>query len=259
MSSLPPSTIHFPLNEKPRTERRLRYRDPTGRILELTHLVKQADPQETRATQQRQHQEGDSVHREQESGWKGELDDMLSRLNVDELDADTDAEPAVTNESSAESVSVQARILAGKRTDVMLPDRSVPRVRQRGRRRAELMIRRPTDMRITTSSSSTTTLTDSEFPSEITTYLAEPTTAAPPSTHLQLDGVQWELVSALELEITESDLSSPSPALGLGLDAPPGGQVMSRTVKATDLTFGMGRHVRYAEVSPSLPFTHRMK
>lgn len=62
-------------------------------------------------------------------------------------------------------------------------------------------------------------------------------------TTLELDE-QWMLYTAEELDILERDLSAGETEL----TSPPAGLLL-RTVKATDLTLGQGRAVRYAEVS----------
>lgn len=62
------------------------------------------------------------------------------------------------------------------------------------------------------------------------------------------------MASALELDISEVKVEPPSD-LGLGLQESNSG-VKIRTVKSTDLTFGSGRSVQYAEVSsPKFSFS----
>ena len=98
---------------------------------------------------------------------------------------------------------------------------------------------------------STGMTTNPDMPESITTYLTGAGPRIQPPASLDIDNVKWELVSALELDMVESDVSGPTPELDpdLGL-SPPTEKVLLRTITAKDLTFGSGRSVRYAEVGP---------
>lgn len=118
---------------------------------------------------------------------------------------------------------------------------------------------RPVDLNVT-SRTLEKPLSDDEnasIPPAVTEYLNNNNSAflnLPPST-IDLSGESWNLVSALELYISEVNVE-PSSDLSLGLDLglkESNLGVKIRTVKSTDLTFGSGRSIQYAEVSPDPP------
>lgn len=111
---------------------------------------------------------------------------------------------------------------------------------------------RPVDLSLT-SQTLQTALSDDELASisqAALEYPHNPAGLAPAS--IEFKGETWNLVSALELDIAEAEVA-PASDLGLGLSGSDSG-VKIRLVKSTDLTFGSGISVQYAEVS--LPFPH---
>lgn len=79
-------------------------------------------------------------------------------------------------------------------------------------------------------------------------FLRDPTAPLPPST-FEVDGQIWNLISAMEVNIAEMDVSSPPIELGSGLDVEGPSRTVVRTIQMTDLTYGSSRTIRYAEVS----------
>jgi len=83
-----------------------------------------------------------------------------------------------------------------------------------------------------------------EIPQTALRYLHNPSGLA--STTLELQGETWTLITAVEEIIHETDLSPQSPIDQLQGVSPT--TVTLRSISSTDLTFGAGRVVRYAEV-----------
>jgi hypothetical protein len=83
-----------------------------------------------------------------------------------------------------------------------------------------------------------------QIPQPALRYLHSPTNLAP--TTLQLQDQTWTLITAAENIIHETDLSPQSPIEQLQGVAPTA--VTLRSISSTDLIFGAGRVVRYAEV-----------
>jgi len=84
-----------------------------------------------------------------------------------------------------------------------------------------------------------------QIPQTALRYLHSPS-GLPPTT-LELQGETWTLITAVEDIIHETDLSPQSPIDQLQVDVSPI-NVTLRSISSTDLTFGAGRVVRYAEV-----------
>jgi len=83
-----------------------------------------------------------------------------------------------------------------------------------------------------------------QIPQSALKYLHSPS-GLPPTT-LELQGETWTLTTAVEEIIHETDLSPQSPIDQLQGVSPIA--VTLRSISSTDLTFGAGRVVRYAEV-----------
>jgi hypothetical protein len=83
-----------------------------------------------------------------------------------------------------------------------------------------------------------------QIPQSALRYLHNPSGLAP--TTLELQDQTWTLITAVEDIIHESDLSPQSPIDQLQGVSPV--NVTLRSISSTDLTFGAGRVVRYAEV-----------
>jgi len=88
------------------------------------------------------------------------------------------------------------------------------------------------------------------IPSSVIEYLHSLQGTAPPI--LELQGQTWTLITAVEKVVTQSDLSVPTPNIESEAQLSPV-NVILRSIKSTDLTFGQDRVVRYAEVSFSAP------
>jgi hypothetical protein len=86
----------------------------------------------------------------------------------------------------------------------------------------------------------------SQIPQPALEYLRNPSSLAP--TTVEVQGQTWNLINAVEQIIHETDLSPHSPIDQLQIDVAPV-HVMLRSISSTDLTFGQGRVVRYAEVN----------
>lgn len=112
-------------------------------------------------------------------------------------------------------------------------------------------VSRPVDLSLISRKLETELPTD-PVPQPVLEYLHF-STGLPPAM-IDIQGESWDLLSALELDTTEMEVSSPSD-LGLGLGQPD--VVRVRTVRSTDLSFGDGRSTHYAEVStPTLLTSH---
>lgn len=99
MLSLPPSVIHFPLEQAVKTVRQKRYRLPDGRVMETTEDISKVE----------QATEPDAT----EPGWSKELDKMLEGLDV--------------GAENGSNIKQERRLISSERTvNVMMPDRSVP-------------------------------------------------------------------------------------------------------------------------------------
>jgi len=87
-----------------------------------------------------------------------------------------------------------------------------------------------------------------QIPQSTLRYLNSPSGIAP--TTLELQDQAWTLITAVEEVLHETDLSPQSPIDQLQGLSPIA--VTLRSISSTDLTFGVGRVVRYAEVRRSL-------
>jgi hypothetical protein len=83
-----------------------------------------------------------------------------------------------------------------------------------------------------------------QIPQSALRYLHSPSGLAP--TTLELQDQTWSLITEVEQIIHETDLSPQSPIDQLQGVSPTA--VTLRSISSTDLTFGAGRVVRYAEV-----------
>lgn len=84
------------------------------------------------------------------------------------------------------------------------------------------------------------------IPRPIIEYLQSLGGTAPPI--LEIQGQTWSLITAVEKDIAQSDLSVPTPNIESEAQLSPV-NVILRSIKSVDLTFGQDRVVRYAEVS----------
>lgn len=91
-------------------------------------------------------------------------------------------------------------------------------------------------------------LDNTQIPQSAVSYLHSISGIAP--TTLEMEGQTWNLISATEQIIYETDLSPHSPIDQLQVDISPINVVL-RSISCTDLTFGSERIVRYAEVRES--------
>jgi hypothetical protein len=92
-------------------------------------------------------------------------------------------------------------------------------------------------------------LDPTQIPQLALRYLHSPSGLAP--TTLELQDQTWTLITAAEEIVTETNLSPQTPIDQFQADVSPI-NVTLRSISSTDLTFGNGRVVRYAEVRHSL-------
>jgi len=101
---------------------------------------------------------------------------------------------------------------------------------------------------MTTSGTNVLDITQIQGP--VLTYLENP--IGPTPTTLELQGQAWNLVTASEQTIYETNLTPQNPIDQLQGEVSPI-NVTLRSINSTDLTFGQGRVTRFAEVCHPRP------
>jgi len=99
--------------------------------------------------------------------------------------------------------------------------------------------------------SGTNVLDITQIPGPVLTYLETSIGAAP--TTLELQGKIWNLITASEQTIYETNLTPQNPIDQLQGEVSPI-NVTLRSINSTDLTFGQGRVIRFAEVCHPRPW-----
>ena len=102
---------------------------------------------------------------------------------------------------------------------------------------------------MTTSGTNVLDITQIQGP--VLTYLENP--IGPTPTTLELQGQAWNLVTASEQTIYETNLTPQNPIDQLQGEVSPI-NVTLRSINSTDLTFGHGRVIRFAEVCHPRPW-----
>lgn len=120
---LPPSLIQYPIEGKPRTIRRLRYQSQSGQICDITYTLPPPPTSSPEAEVSAETGSGSG------SDWHQELDDMMSRFEIEGEPVKVEeqpAEPVTLPEEPKEELHLtafEARVGQEKAENFIMPDR----------------------------------------------------------------------------------------------------------------------------------------